>query len=62
MGSLLDTFESPLGTVYNTIKLFEIIANCTQSSSDPYPLKPILPLLKVIFLMLQQFYFISFPS
>ena len=50
----LDAFISPLGTVYNSNKLFEIIANC--SLSNPYHLKPILNLAftyKITFLTLQ---------
>ena len=41
MGSLLDAFVSPLGTVYDNMKLFEIIANCSQSLPDLYHLKPL---------------------
>ena len=38
------------GLVYNNIKLFEIIANCSQTSSDFYDLNPIFPLVKLSFL------------
>ena len=50
MYSRLDAFVSPSETVYDNVKLFEIITNCSQSLSDICHRKLLLMLIKPSFL------------